>query len=170
MHLQKFALFKASLPDDSVEEGGDITVPAGRNLIESLSQRFKESGFPVSAISQHSFYGWSFEAEIENRKFWFLIQGGSPWLLIVRDRRSVLRRVFDGDAAFLAALKVCDSTLQALGHISGIEWLTQAAYKARGRAKYQQGKKQPKAAEPTRASGTPPTEAGDHASGARGSL
>ena len=137
--------------------------------MECLSQRFKESGFPVSTVSQHSFYGWSFGAQIENRKFWFLIQGGSPWLLIVKDCRSVLRRVFDGDAPFLAALKVCDSTLQALGHISGIEWLTQAAYEARGRAKYKQRNQPNKAAEPTRTSGTPPADAGGRASGARGS-
>ena len=142
MPLPNFALFESSLPDDSVEENGDITVPAGRNVMESISQRLKETGLKTSVVSQHSFYGWSFEAWIEGRKFWFLIQAGAPWLLIVNDRRALFRRVFEGQAPFRAALRVCDAALRGLNHTSGTEWLTQAAYEARGRAKFQSGSKQ----------------------------
>ena len=143
MKLSNLALFESSLPDDSVEVSGDITVPAGRNVMESLSQRFKESGINTSVVSRHSFYGWSFEAWIDDRRFWFLIQCPSPWLLIVDDRRGFFRRVLEGEAPFRAALKTCDAALRALGHASEIEWLTQAAYEARGRAKFEQRSKQP---------------------------
>ena len=143
MKHPNFALFDSSLPDDSVEESGDITVPAGRNVMESLSQRLKEGGIETSVVSQHSFYGWSFEARIEGRRFWLLVQGGLPWLLIVNDRRAFFRRVIEGDAPFRAALRSCDSALRALGHVSEIEWLTQAAYEAHGRAVFEQRRKQP---------------------------
>ena len=143
MTLPNFALFESSLADDSVEESGDITVPAGRTVMESLSQRFKESGIKTSVVSPHSFYGWSLEAWVEDRKFWFLIQGGLPWLLIVNDRRVLFRRVLEGDAPFRAALRSCDAALRAISHTSGLEWLTQAAYEARGRAKFEQRRKQP---------------------------
>ena len=154
MHLPNFALFESSLPNDSVEAGGHITVPAGRNVMESLAQRLKEGGFQTSVVSPHSFYGWSFEARIEDRKFWFLIQLGLPWLLIVKDHRLFFRRMLEGDAPFREALKICDAALQALGHVSEIEWLTQSAYEARGRAKFEQRKKQPnQAPDPTPPSG-----------------
>ena len=110
--------------------------------MESISQRLKETGLKPSDVSQHSFYGWSFEAQIGGRKFWFLIQGCAPWLLIVIDRRSFFRRVLEGEAPFRAALRVGDTALRALSHTSGTEWLTQAAYEARGRAKFLSGSKQ----------------------------
>jgi hypothetical protein len=143
MNLPTFALFESSLPDDSVEEGGDIKVPAGRNVMESLAQRLKESGVQASPVSQHSFYGWSFDARIGNRKFWFLIQGGLPWVLIVRDRRSMILRLTEGSAPVRAALEACDAALQTLGHVSALEWLTRTAYEARGRAEYERRKKTP---------------------------
>jgi hypothetical protein len=143
MKLPDFVLFESSLPNDSVEEGGDITVPAGRNVMESLSQWFTGGGIKTSAVSQHSFYGWSFEARIEERKFRFLIQCGLPWLLIVDDRRMFFRRVLEGNGPFREALKACDAALREVDHVSGIEWLTQAAYEARGRSKFEHRKRQP---------------------------
>lgn len=154
MNLRNFALFESSLPDDRVEESGDIAVPAGRNVLESLSQRFEERGFKTSIVSPHSFYGWSFEARIANRKFWFLIQGGLPWLLIVQDRRSFLRRVLEGTSSFNEALSVSDAALRALAHVSGIKWFTQAEYEARGRGIAARRKKEPnQTSEPTAPSG-----------------
>ncbi|MES2697685.1 MAG: hypothetical protein V4773_29750 [Verrucomicrobiota bacterium] len=143
MKLPNYALFESSLPDDSVEVEENIEVPAGRNVMESLAQRFKESGVQTSVVSQHSFYGWSFEARISDRAFWFLLQHPAPWLLLVQDRRWLLRRWLEGQATFHGALKTCDAALRALGHVSALEWLTQSEYEARGRAEFEKRKKQP---------------------------
>ena len=154
MNPLNFALFESSLPDDSVEKGGHIVVPAGRNVMESLSRRLKESGAETSGVFPHSFYGWSFKAQFKGRKVWLMVQAERSWLLIVEDRRSVFRRLFEGRAPFREALSFCDAALKSLDHVSDLEWLTREAYHARGRAEYERRKKTPnQPPEPTAPSG-----------------
>jgi hypothetical protein len=128
MNERKFATLQSSLPDDAVEEGDDIIVPGGRNVMESLARSLHLHGFETSRVTQHSFYGWEFEARHGQSRIRCLLQSPGPWLLIVMDKRGVLKRVFSGGKPFSVALEVCAIALSSLEHVSAVKWFTQLEY------------------------------------------
>ncbi len=127
--LHNHFTFVSSLPDDSVEEGGNGVVPAaGRNIMDSLARCLRDSGHHVSEITQHSFYGWSFETQGPEGRFWHMLQHPDPWLLMVEDRRALHRRLFQRETPFERALANCEAALRGLEHVSEAVWFTRADY------------------------------------------
>jgi hypothetical protein len=89
MALRTMIEFKADFPDDAVYDEEDNTlVQGGKNVLSHVRSKLEPRGVKCSEIEPHSFYGWSFNCELDRRRFWCLIQGGDPWLLICQGRRS----------------------------------------------------------------------------------
>ena len=88
--VKNFAVFRADLPDDSKEANGDVTTPAGGNILEAICNHLGGAGVKTTKPSQHGFYGWAAEFEIGKVIIWLLLQQPGPWLLIVNARASWL--------------------------------------------------------------------------------
>jgi len=73
------AVFRSTLPDDSVENShGDIVVPAGRNILQRICGSLNSQGYVIAGIEQYCFYGWETSFEIEGIKIWMLLQCPGP--------------------------------------------------------------------------------------------
>ena len=139
MPVRNFATFASRLPDDAVERDDEIVTPGGCNVMTAFAARLRELGYATSEVAQHSFYGWSFDARGPEGRIWCVLQwAGSPWLLIVQDRRWFFERAFRA-GTFTTMLRLCDSALRSLDHVSGIEWFTEREYGEHVRARHRAG-------------------------------
>jgi hypothetical protein len=130
MRVPSFATFESAFPDDSVEEGGDIVVPGGENILRAINDFLGARGYHLSNFEQHSHYGWSFDLRGKEGNFWFLVQHPGPWLLTVHDSRMVWSRVFGGQADFAALIDQCRACLESIPQLSSIQWLSRREYEA----------------------------------------
>jgi len=130
MRLTPFATFKSDFPDDSIEDGGDIVVPSGQNIMRAICGCLGTRGYHVSNFEQHSFYGWSFDLRGTEGSFWLLIQHPDPWLLTVHDSRMIWSRVFGGQADFAALIEECRARLASIPQISAVSWMSRKEYEA----------------------------------------
>src|SRR5688500_3522329 len=80
--IKSYAVFESDFPDDSQEQGAEIVVPAGRNILEALCEKLTHAGTEVEPPSQRSFYAWYSEFLLGKVTIWFLLQQPGPWLLI----------------------------------------------------------------------------------------
>ena len=108
---------------------GSPLVPDGRPIAEALANALREKGFEVSAPQQHLFYGWCFEIAFQGGIEWCLLQQPGPWLLLVRDKRSMVQRLLHrtsgGEMETLTAL---DRILKSDARFSSIQWFDEQAY------------------------------------------
>lgn len=92
--LHKFVTFEADYPDDSQWDDQDNQIiPDGKTIAEFLAKELSEAGFPCTAVKQHSFYGWLWEATIASKQFCLVLQCPGPWLLISQPRLSLSDRL-----------------------------------------------------------------------------
>jgi hypothetical protein len=89
-------------------------------------------GLDVSNPQQHLFYGWCFEIASQRGVEWCLLQQPGPWLLLVRDRQSVLHRFFHvtSRGGLERALTALDRALKLDSRFSSIQWFEEQAYEA----------------------------------------
>ena len=140
MRVTSFATFESAFPDDSVEEGGDIVVPGGENILRAVYEPLGARGYRVSNFEQHSSYGWSFDLRGKEGSFWFLVQRPDPWLLTVHDSRMVWSRMFRGHANFAALIDQCRACLKSIPQLSSIQWMSRTEYEAKFRLEKTQNK------------------------------
>jgi len=131
--IRNFATFASSLPNDSEESGGDIVVPSGRNLMESMRSAYRNAGHDTTVVDQHSFYGWSFDVIGEEGRFWHMIQGSDPWLLIVEDSRPVWKKLLRGHGDFARFVEKAHDIISAAPGISDVRWFTEHEWHAQAR-------------------------------------
>ena len=135
MTRRTFVTFRAAFPDEAQwTEKGSPLVPDGRSISQVLADATMKAGLCPSDVSQHSFYGWSFEVAFSNRKVWCLLQGGDPWLLLVEDRRRGIGSFFGA-----ASSEELDAVLHAIGGVlrqdarfSSMRWFTKQEYERLG--------------------------------------
>ena len=130
MRVTSFATFESAFPDDSVEEGGEIVVPGGENILRAIYDCLATRGYRVSNFEQHSTYGWSFDLRGKEGSFWFLVQYPDPWLLTVHDFRMVWSRVFRGQADFAALIDQCRVCLESIPQLRSVQWMSRTEYEA----------------------------------------
>jgi hypothetical protein len=130
MLLTPFATFQSTFPDDSVEEGGDIVVPGGQNILRAVYDAVATRGYRVLNFDQHSHYGWSFDLRGKEGSFWILVQYPGPWLLTVNDSRMIWSRVVGGQAAFAALIDECRTCLASIPQLNSILWMSRREYES----------------------------------------
>jgi hypothetical protein len=133
MNTRNFVTFEADFPDESQwAEDGSPLVPDGQSVARVLVQALVNAGLTVSELSQHSFYGWAWEANLRKRKAWCLLQGGDPWLLIVEQRGGMLERLLRGEesAELEEVLTVVDEAMKGDTRFSAVQWFTRQEYES----------------------------------------
>ena len=135
MEMRTLVSFEATgFADESRwSENGSPLVPDGRSIAGTIVSGLRGTGLEASDPEQHEFYGWAFEVVSVNETEWCLLQCPGPWLLLVRQRRSMLRRLClsKGTENLETVLKAIDRVIKQEGRFSGIQWFTEAAYEAR---------------------------------------
>jgi hypothetical protein len=134
MRIRNFITFHADFPDDSKwDEHDNCVIPGGRTLAQALLESLKNRGCNCSTVSQHSFYGWTFEAWYNNVKIWCLLQGGDDWFLLLEPRPSLAGRLAAASTA--AAVHEFQNRLHACltgdDRFSKILWYRKQDYESR---------------------------------------
>jgi hypothetical protein len=130
MHVTPFATFESAFPDDSVEEGGEIVVPGGQNILRAVCGGLAARGYRVSNFDQHSHYGWSFDLHGKEGSFCLLVQYPGPWLLTVHDSRMIWSRVLRGQADFATLIDECRKCLASIPQLTSILWMSRREYES----------------------------------------
>jgi hypothetical protein len=132
--LRDFVTFDVrNLPDDpEFSVTGDIVIPAGRTLCKFLSPVFESKGMKVSRWHQHEFYGWEATLEIGGQRYWILLQGGEPWLLITERRGRLLAGKSESKTIFHKALTEIDAALKSDERLANVLWFTRPEYERGG--------------------------------------
>ena len=134
MAMRSLVTFKATgFPNEATwTPTGSPVVPAGRRVAEALVKALREMGLEVSIPQQHLFYGWCFEIAFHDGREWCLLQQPGPWLLLVREKRSVLHRLFHRTSGgeLNRALTALDQVLKLDSRFSSIQWFEEQAYDA----------------------------------------
>lgn len=132
--VRGYATFLADVPDDQVEEGGEIVKPGGGALGEHLRAAVANRGLKTSAVHQHSFYGWAFEVTVDRVRVWCMIQFADPWLLITEVSATFLDRFFRrrSGGEYETVLSVLRESLGAAPFRS-VAWMTRAEYEVQER-------------------------------------
>lgn len=133
MSTRNFATFEADFPDESQwTEDGSPLIPDGRSVAGVLAHALVNARLTVSEVSQHSFYGWAWEASFGKRKAWCLLQGGDPWLLIVEEHGGMLERLFRSETSgeFKEVLAVVDEAMKRDTRFSAVQWFTRKEYES----------------------------------------
>ncbi|MHA3771684.1 hypothetical protein ACXR0O_09115 [Verrucomicrobiota bacterium sgz303538] len=126
--MTPFATFKSSFPDDQLEEGDEIVVPGGRNIMRAIYHRLSRRGYRVFNFDQHSFYGWSFDSSGNEGAYWLLLQNAEPWHLQVNDARMIWTRLWKGRELFAAFIDECRICLDSIPEIGSIRWMSRQEY------------------------------------------
>jgi len=133
MKIRTFVNFEADFPDEAEwDEQGNPVVPDGRSVARVIARSLNTVGFRASEPAQHTFYGWAFDVALPKRTAWCLLQAPGPWLLLVEERRSGLRRFTAGRSPvdLERLLKALDHVLKADERFSSVQWFTRDEYES----------------------------------------
>ncbi len=128
MEIAHIATFDTSLPDDVTEKADETITPGGSTLGESIAAELRDRGLSISIVQQRGDTGWGFFGSSNGVSFWCLLGYEDPWVLIVVDRRWLLKRLFGGTQPFLAVLRQFDEAMSSLEHITELHWITPSEY------------------------------------------
>jgi hypothetical protein len=70
LKVKNFAEFQTDLPDDQVEEDGDVVVYAGKGVCEALGEILQRLGCTASEPVELGFPGWDMNIDYSRRPFW----------------------------------------------------------------------------------------------------
>jgi hypothetical protein len=132
MAMRTLVTFEATgFPDESQwTPNGSQLVPHGRSIASTIAGCLREAGLRVSDVEQHEYYGWCFDVLFPNAVEWCLLQYPGPWLLLVRERRPVLRRLLcrGGTGHLETTLRAIDRVLKEGGRFASVQWFAERAY------------------------------------------
>ena len=128
--IESYAVFRADLPDDATEVGGEVVTPAGRNILEAICRAVASTGVASTQPAQHSFYGWAAEFQIRKVTVWLLLQHPGPWLLIVEARAAWLTSRKTKSDALRQGIALVENALKADARFKELQWMTKEAYEA----------------------------------------
>lgn len=128
---ENFAIFESSFPNDErLDEAGELIAPAGRNITAAIADAIESATEP----SQHSFYGWRFEFDADERhRAWALLQSPGPWLLIVEAKTGWLEGRKAKKQVLGKAVEALRSAILTVPELSGVEWMSEFEFQNRSR-------------------------------------
>ncbi|WP_157215446.1 hypothetical protein [Flavisphingomonas formosensis] len=127
--LRSFATFEASFPDDlSESEDEDEVTPGGRNICVALRGMLQSLGLSVSAVDQYQFYGWEMVASDGKYKYWLMLQGAEPWLLMAEPRGGFLMRKAPAQEALRQLLIKLNAEIGRDARFGDVLWYTPEEY------------------------------------------
>jgi hypothetical protein len=132
--MRNLATFEADFEDDAVlDSKQNIVSPAGQNIAMAIASHLSTLGYECSEPEQHSFYGWCFDVCWERERFWLLLQGGDPWLLICERNPTILQRLFRrrDEGCFNSFLLAVDTALKADTRFTDIRWFSRDDFEAK---------------------------------------
>ena len=119
--MRFYFTFDADFPEDAEwNQDGDLIVPEGRAVIDAIKSGIISKGLAVAFVQQHSYYGWALQSDT----FWCMVQSVEPWIMIVENRVSILRRIInkrDSNSKFHSFLNTLESILRADGRFDNIK-------------------------------------------------
>lgn len=133
MDRRDFVTFDAEFPDDAQwDEQGNALVPGGREIAEAIKSKLQDRAVSCSDVSQHSFYGWAFDATYENSRVWCLLQAGDAWLVLLEEQKSLMRRLFGASntTAFDSLQAKIHDILTGDKRFSNVLWYTKSDYES----------------------------------------
>ena len=123
--LRTFVSFECQSSDEGeFDDKGNAIRPPGKEIAEYLKSALGVEGFGVTPVSQHSFYGWAFEARLDKSVVWCLLQFPGPWLVLTKGRGGILSRLFSRNSE--AHSRVCRAIHKSLTHnplVASVRWL-----------------------------------------------
>ena len=132
MDPRDYVAFHADFPDDAQWDAqGNLFVPGGQTIAESLRTQLQSAGFSCSDVFQHDDYGWTFDAVSEKIKVWCLLAAvEDAWLLILKQKKSIIRYLFVpiGNLAFEEFQDKVHEILTGDERFSKVSWYTKSDY------------------------------------------
>ena len=133
MPLRTLATFESDLPDEAQwNDRGDLIRPGGENIALEIRSGLIERGHRSEDVTQRSFYGWEFMAEIAGMRFHFVLAAfvAPQWLLSCEPRQSWWRRIFGKgeEAGIERGPAVTHEALASNSHFSRILWHEREAF------------------------------------------
>jgi len=111
MSLRPFLTFEADFPDDAEwDENQELVVPGGKAMISAIREQVEGRGYACTAVEQHSYFGWRFDARRSAARVQCLVQLTGPWLLMTTLHHSMtdrltMRRRDDEHESFVSLLQ-----------------------------------------------------------------
>ena len=126
-----YAFVWAEFPDDMVDDGEDILVPGGRNVVECLCAAIREMGYETEAFWQKDDYGWEAAFICNGIPIWLLLQGGPErWILIVDRGMSLFAGRARKAGALREGLSVINAAMESEPRIKKVQWMTRDEFDA----------------------------------------
>jgi hypothetical protein len=129
--VRTFVHFDGTFEDDAVyDDDGGVLTPPGKAILSVIQDRLTCSGYQLTPIEQHSFYGWTFDINDTGLPVWVLLQ--PDWLLMIGKRGFLGRRVrwpSETKNIYLPKLlKVIHGILASDTRVDDIRWYTPSGY------------------------------------------
>jgi len=131
--VRELVTFITDFPgDEQWNERGDLLVPGGRMITESIRTSFQGAACHCTPVLQHSFYGWTFTVVWQSHSIECIVSVADAlrWMLQMRLERPLTRRILgDSGASELKASQVhLHEFLKSDQHFSNVLWYTQRDY------------------------------------------
>lgn len=133
MERRNFVTFDADFPDDTQwNEYGDLLIPGGRIIAKAICEKLQERGVICSEVYQHSYYGWAFDANIDNFRVWCLLQVGNAWLFSFEEQKPLTSRLLglSNTTGFDNFQMKVHDILTGDKRFSNVLWYTRADYES----------------------------------------
>jgi hypothetical protein len=134
MELRTYVTFEAEgFPDEARwSDNGSPLIPDGQSVAGAIVRALREAGLPATDPIQHQFYGWAFDVSLPGGNQWCLLQYPGPWLLLVRQKCSVLGTVFSRKRYkdMATVVHAIDRVLKRDGRFLSVLWFTETGYES----------------------------------------
>jgi hypothetical protein len=131
--FREFVTFSANFASDELwNDAGDLLVPGGKAVAESIQIALERAACHCSPVSKHSSYGWTFDVHFQGETIRLVVAAaeGHRWLLQIESKCSLFRRLFvDSRSAQMKAFQIqLHDVLTSDERLSHVLWHTRRDY------------------------------------------
>jgi hypothetical protein len=90
MSLRSLAIFRTTIPDDTIEDEVDIVQYGGRSVAEAIGSLLERQGFEAEPPAYLGVKGWDFMVRGWGQTYWLQVSWIDEIYLLVEHRRSWL--------------------------------------------------------------------------------
>ena len=125
MNLHGYAELVTVLPDDIVEQDGEIVTYPGRNVGEAIGEILRAADYDVGPPEYMDEHGWDLNVYVGGKRIWLELQGIDPGEFVLQTEAmvGVFKRLFGADLTYYAEFltKLSDG-LEQDPRFSKVEW------------------------------------------------